>query len=259
MNNKKNNIFQEERREQILSILEKNNRLLISELTKKFRATPATIRKDLNLLEKQGLLVRTHGGAMKKKSFFKGLALTEKEKLYLEEKKRIAKEAAKLISEGDQIILDSGSTTELLAKEIKHFNGITVITNGINIALELMKSNVEVILLGGALQKDSSALIGPITENALKMISVDKLFQGVDGIDLHAGLTTPDMIEAQTSRVMMNIASQRILLVDSTKFGRKSLGVISKVNELDRIITTKKLSTNEVQEFTKYGIDVVIV
>ncbi len=259
MNNKKNNIFQEERREQILDILEKNNRLLISELTKKFHATPATIRKDLSLLEKDGLLIRTHGGAIKKKSLFKGLALTEKEKLYLDEKKQIAKEASKLIQEGDQIILDSGSTTELLAKEIKHFNGITVITNGINIAMELMKSNVEVILLGGNLQKDTSALIGPITEKALSMISVDKLFLGVDGIDFHAGLTTPNMIEAQTSRVMMNIASQRILLVDSSKFGRKSLGVISKINELDEIITTKKLATKEVKEFTKFGIDVVIV
>ncbi len=258
---KNNGIFQEERREQILEILEKENRLLISDLTKKFKTTPATIRKDLTLLEKKGLLKRTHGGAIKNKSksLFRGLALKEKEKLFLDEKIRIAKEAAKLISEGDQIILDSGSTTEMLAKEIKYFKGITVITNAINIATELMQSDIEVILLGGMLIKESSALVGPITEDALQKISVNKFFQGVDGIDLKVGLTTPNMIEAKTNRMMMNVASERILLVDSSKFGRKSLSVIAKVNELDKIITTKKLSKKELKKYSDYGVDVVIV
>jgi DeoR family transcriptional regulator of aga operon len=259
MKDKQNSIFQEERREQILTILDKENRIIINDIVERFNTTHATIRKDLALLEKEGLLQRTHGGAIKNKSLFTGLALTEKEKLHLDEKIRIVKEAVKLISKGDIIILDSGSTTNLLAKEIKHFNGITVITNAINIASELMQSDIEVILLGGNLMKESAALVGPITEDALQKISVNKFFQGVDGIDFEVGLTTPDMIEAKTCRMMMNSASERILLVDSSKFGRRSLGIIAKVDELDKIITTKKLSKNEIQKYSDCGVEMIFV
>ena len=108
-----------------------------------------TIRKDLAILEKRGLLKRTHGGALKTKKLFSGLALNEKEKINLAEKKRIVKKAAEFISEGDTILLDSGSTTSLLAKETKNFRGITVITNAINIASVLLQSDIEVILTGG--------------------------------------------------------------------------------------------------------------
>ena len=254
-----NGFFQEERREQILSILEKENRLIVNDLCKRFKTTHATIRKDLALLEKEGLLKRTHGGAIRNRALFPGLALSEKEKLNLDEKIRIAKEAAKLISKGDKIILDSGSTTTLLAKEIKNFSGITVITNAINIASELSRSEIDVILTGGALQKESSTLIGPLADETLERISADILFHGVDGIDFEVGLTTPNIIEAKTSRVMMDVSRKNILLVDSSKFGRRSLGVISKVRDVDQIITTKKLSEDEIEKYSKRRVEVTVV
>ncbi len=253
------NIFQEERRDEILKILEVKNRVLISELCEKFSTTKVTIRRDLALLETEGLLKRTHGGAIKNKALYPGLALTEKEKLNLDEKVRIVKEAAKLIKQGDTIVLDSGSTTTLLAKEIKSMSGITVITNAINIATEFFKSDVEVILTGGVLQKESSTLIGPLADEVLRKISAGKLFHGVDGVDFEAGLTTPNIIEAKTSRTMMEISGENILLVDSSKFGRRSLGVISKVKDVDKIITTKKLSKSELKKFADNKVEVVIV
>ena len=120
--------------------------------------------------------------------------MNEKEKLNLEEKIRIAKKAAKLISEGDTIILDSGSTTSFVAKEIKHMKGITVITNAINIVSILLNSDIDVILIGGLLLKETSTLVGPLADDELRKISADKLFIGVDGIDFEVGLTTPNIL-----------------------------------------------------------------
>ncbi len=254
-----NGLFQEERREKILKILNEKKRVLIKDLYKQFNTTQVTIRRDLALLESEGLLKRTHGGAIKNTALYPGLALDKKEKLHQDEKIKIAKEASKLISEGDTIILDSGSTISLLAKEIKNMSNITVITNAINIASELANSNFEVILTGGVLQKESSTLIGPLADSVLQRISAGKLFQGVDGIDFEVGLSTPNIIEAQTSRVMMQVSGEVILLVDSSKFGRRSLGVISKVHEIDKIITTKALTKKELKRFNECEVEVIMV
>ena len=251
--------FQEERLREITRILETKNRLVVSELSKLLKTTDVTIRKDLTLLEKEGLLKRTYGGAVKGRPLFQGLPLDEKEKLHLVEKERIAVEALKMVHEGDVVILDSGSTTTQLARKMKELNNVTVITNALNIALELMQSNLEIILTGGALRKDSSTLVGPLAEGVLGMTSADKLFHGTDGIDYSAGATTPDIVEANTSRAMMKRAGENILLVDSSKFGRRSLGVICEMKEIDRMITTRKMERNEIKMLNQMGIEVVIV
>ncbi len=252
-------VFQEERLEKILELLDRENRLVTKDLPEMLHTTSVTIRKDLAMLEQRGLLKRTHGGAIRTRKLFPGLALNEKEKINLDEKMRIAKKAATLITKGDTVILDSGSTTCLIAKEIKHMQGITVITNAMNIANELMQSDIEVVLIGGSLLKKTSTLVGPLADAALRKITADKLFMGVDGIDFEIGLTTPDIQEAETSRVMMNIAGEVILVVDSSKFGRRSLGVISKVNEIDRIITTKKISVSEAENLKNDHVELIIV
>lgn len=252
-------VFQEERLEKILALLDKGNRLVTKDLPQMFNTTSVTIRKDLAILEQRGLLKRTHGGAIRTRHLYPGLALTEKEKINTEEKIRIAKKAAMLISDGDTIILDSGSTTSLIAKEIKNRKNITVITNAINIANILINSEIEVILIGGSLIKETSTLVGPLADESLRKISADKLFLGVDGIDFKLGLTTPNIYEAQTSRVMMEVSGDVILVVDASKFGRRSLGVISGINEIDRIITTKKLSENELNKFNEYHVEVIMV
>ncbi len=243
-------VFQEERLEAILALLEKDERILTTDLTEKLNTSIVTVRKDLTLLENRGLLRRTRGGAVKTKKFYHGLALSEKEKINLEEKMRIVKEAAKLITDGDAIILDSGSTTGLLAREIKTRKNLTVITNALNIAYELLDSEVEVILLGGNLIKDGLTIAGPLTNSMLKKLSANKVFLGVDGIDFSIGLTTPRIEEAQTSREMMRVSGDVVLLADSSKFGRRSLGVISKVEEIDILVTTKEL-TREENDFCK--------
>jgi len=252
-------IFQEERIRGIIKILEKENRVLITDLCKIFNTTAVTIRKDLDLLEQEGVLKRTHGGAILHRPLFHGLALNEKEKLHSDEKERIAAEAVKHISEGDVIILDSGSTTTSLARKMKNLKGITVITNAINIAMELGNSDIEIILTGGSLQKNTSTLIGPLADSILNKISADKLFHGVDGIDYELGLTTPNITEANTSRVMTKRAGEDFLLVDSSKFGRRSLGVICQIKEISKIITTRKMDKTEIKKLNDLGVEVIMV
>lgn len=252
-------LFQEERLARIVEVLNSESRLVTNELMKRFNTTSVTIRKDLEVLEQRGLLKRTHGGAVKAEKLYPGLALNEKEKINLEEKLRIVRKAAQFITEGDTIILDSGSTTSLLAKEIRHMKNLTVITNAINIANDLLNTEIAVILIGGSLLKDTSTLVGPLADETLKLIAADKLFMGVDGFDFDTGLTTPNINEAMTSRVMMKISSETIVVVDASKFGRRSLGVISKVKEVDKIITTKKLSEADLANLSQNNIEVFVV
>ncbi len=254
-----NIIFQEERLGKIIARLDRDGRIVTKDLAKELNATSVTLRKDLLLLEQRGLLKRTHGGAIRIKQLYPGLALNEKEKINLEEKIKIVRKAVTFISEGDTIILDSGSTTSLLAKEIKHFKRLVVITNALNIANELSNTNIEVIMVGGNLLKKTATLVGPLADNTLRKVSADKLFMGVDGIDLKIGLTTPDINEAKTSRVMMEISGEVFLLVDSSKFGRRSLGVISDVKYIDRLITTKQLTDAEYESLSSDKIEVYMV
>jgi DeoR/GlpR family transcriptional regulator of sugar metabolism len=251
-------MFTEERRQQILQLLAKQNRVFVNDLCKAFDTTPVTIRKDLSVLEDEGQLKRVHGGAILHKALFPGMALTEKEKLHQSEKELIAEQAAKLVVEGDVIAIDSGSTTLQFAKRIKNIKNLTVITNGINIATELLDSDADVILTSGFLDKKSSTLFGPLAENTLSGLTADKLFQGIDGIDLEVGLTTPNIQEAHLSQLMMKISSEHIVLADSSKFGRRSLGVVGRLNEIDKIIIDDKIEDEYVKKMEEEGVEVII-
>ena len=254
-----NIVFQEERLQTIAEKLEREGRIVTKDLVDELNATPVTLRKDLLLLEKRGLLKRTHGGAVKVNRLYPGQALNEKEKINLEEKIRIVRKAATFVAEGDTIILDSGSTTSLLAKELRNFKRLVVITNALNIASDLSDTNVEVIVVGGNLLKMAATMVGPLADDTLRKVSADKLFMGVDGVDMNIGLTTPDINEAKTSRVMMESAGEVFLLVDASKFGRRSLGVISPLSAIDKLITTRHLSEEEFQQLNENEIDVFMV
>jgi len=251
-------MFNEERKQKILQLLAQKERVFVNDLCAVFNTTSVTIRKDLDQLEAEGRLKRVHGGAILNKSLYPGLALPEKEKLNREQKERIAKKAVKLIKKGDVILLDSGSTTHQLAKLIKELKGVTVITNCVNVAAELMNSEAEVIITGGTLDKSSGTLCGPLAEETLERLAADKLFQGADGIDPETGFTTPSIEEARVSRKMMKISGVKIVLADSSKFGRRSLGVIGKIDEANIIITDDGANPELVEKLKARGPEVII-
>lgn len=252
-------MLNEERRNAILDILSQHHRILVSELSTRFSTSPVTIRKDLEILEHRGTLHRVHGGAIVANPSVLDLALTDKERLNTREKERIAQAALLLIDEGDVIILDSGSTTMAIARQLKSRKGITVITNAVNIASELAGSENEVILIGGTVREKSFSLVGPLSEEAIARLTADKLFLGVDGINFEYGFTTPNLLEANINRLMVRAATQVIVTADFSKFGRKSMGVIAGLAEAHKIITDDRIGATDLQRLRGLGIEVIIV
>jgi len=250
----------EERRQHILSLIQKNGRVLVDELSKDLNLSKITIRKDLDYLEAKELLMRTHGGALPAQAgALSDPTIQEKEELHHEEKVRIAEAAAGMVSEGQCIILDSGTTTTAIARAISPFKHLTVITNALNIATELARSESEVILIGGTLRKNSLSVVGPLAEDVLKEIHADIVFLGVDGFDLNVGLTTPNVLEARVNRAMVSAAEKVVAVCDSSKFNRRSLSLIVGTSAIHHVITDSKLSADEIKAIQDAGIEVTAV
>jgi DeoR family transcriptional regulator of aga operon len=250
----------EERRQYILSLIQKHGRVLVDELSNSLNLSKITIRKDLDYLESKDLLLRTHGGALPANAgALSDPPIREKEDIHRDEKIRIAHAAAAMVSEGQCIILDSGTTTIAIARALSSFQHLTVITNALNIAAELSQSNFEIIMIGGTLRKNSLSVVGPFAEDVLKEIHADIAFLGVDGFDVGIGLTTPNVLEARVNRAMVKASSKVVAVCDSSKFNRKSLSLIVPASAIDHVITDSGLAPEEVQAIRDVGIEVTIV
>lgn len=253
-------MLNEERRRAILEILNREGRVLVLDLAKRFTTSQVTIRKDLEDLHAHGLIHRTHGGALPaREGALEDPTLREKEKLHRKEKLRIAEAAARLVQEGQVVILDSGTTTTAIARALRHFQNLTIVTNAVNIAAELSGTAVEVILTGGTLRKNSFSLVGPIAEETLHRLNADLLFLGVDGFDVQYGLSTPNLLEAKVNRVMVEVAKRTVAACDSSKFGRRSLSLIAPPQALHEVITDRGAPKSDVKMLKKVGIEVTLV
>jgi DeoR family transcriptional regulator of aga operon len=250
----------EERRQHILALIQKDGRVLVDELSSDLDLSQITIRKDLDYLQSKDLLLRTHGGALPTQAgALSDPTIQEKEELYREEKVKIAKAAAAMVSEGQCIILDSGTTTTEIARSLTSLRHLTVITNALNIAADLARSEFEIILIGGTLRKNSLSVVGPLAEDVLKEMHADIVFLGVDGFDIKVGLTTPNVLEARVNRAMVNAAEKVVAVCDSSKFNRRSLSLIVAASEIDHVITDAELSDEDVKTIRDAGIEVTIV
>jgi DeoR family transcriptional regulator, aga operon transcriptional repressor len=253
-------MLSEERRREILEILGTDGRVLVRDLARKFRTSLITVRKDLECLHNQGQLERTHGGALPLRSgALQDQTLQEKERQHRQQKMRIAVAAVRMIRPGQVIILDSGTTTTAIARGCRHLRGLTVITNGTNIAAELADSQTDVILTGGSLRRNSFSLVGPLAEESLSKLSADILFLAVDGFDVSYGLTTPNQLEARVNRAMSGAAKRTIVVSDSSKFGRRSLSLIIPISAVHETITDRGIPKGDLRALRESNIDVTVV
>ncbi len=252
-------MLSEERRRKILELLERDGRVVVKDLARRFSTSLITIRKDLEHLHGQGRIQRAHGGALPVEATAqRDPALREKERLHRKEKHRIAEAAVRFVQPGQVIILDSGTTSAAIARVAKNIPNLTVITNGVNIASELAGTNVEVILTGGTLRKNSFSLVGPLAEDSLRHVSADVLFLAVDGFDVDYGLTTPNLLEAKVNRAMMASAKTTIVVCDSSKFGRRSLSLIAPTSEVQHAITDDKIPPKVLRALRDTGVKVIV-
>jgi len=250
-----------DRRMKILKKLSLHDQVFVNELSKEFEVSEVTIRNDLEQLESKNLLIRARGGAMSTTQVVsQDLQLGEKHKLNMNEKARIGKAAAKLINDSDTVIIDSGTTTLEVVKNLAaNLNNVTIISNALNIANQLVSSsNINLIIPGGILRKNSLSLIGPLAEKSFKNFYVDKVFLGVDGFDTMHGISTPNIEEASLNQIMIDISREVIVVADSSKFLRKSLAFICKLDRINTVITDSGILDDDKKRLTDAGIKVII-
>lgn len=249
-----------ERKAKIIELLNKTGNLKINELSRILRVSPVTARKDLEKLEREGLLNRTHGGATVLELACWDRSIFEKEKLHAEEKRRIAMAAAEMIHEGESILLDSGTTTTQIARAIKNKRNITVVTTALNIATELAgRPGIRLILPGGVVREKSLSLIGPLAEETLQKLFVDKAFVAVDGFNISHGLTTPTIEDARLDTIMIKRAQEVIVVTDSSKFGKVSFGFICEITAIHKVITDQGIRHEDRDTLEQNGVEVIIV
>lgn len=248
-----------QRRVIILEELEKKGQVDVSSLSKALKVSEVTIRNDLRRLEQKNALIRARGGAIKIDRVGMDFTISDKNKQNFVQKKRIGKAAANLIEPGDTIILDSGTTTMEIAKNLGTVGELTVITNAMNIANQLAEhARVNVIIPGGSLRKNSLSLIGPTAEESFKNYFCDKLFLAVDGLSVTHGLSTPNVEEAHLNRVMIAISKQVIVVADSTKFHKRSFAFIANTNDIDVLVTDEGIPEEDQKKLENAGIKVVV-
>ena len=192
-------------------MLHTDGRVFVEQLVETFDVSEVSIRKDLAVLEERKLLVRVKGGAiiLHQSGDFDDMSISSKQRLHAREKQLIGKYAASMIHDGDRIILDSGTTTMEIAKNLDNFNHLTIITNALDIAITLNNYNrFTVIVLGGTMRSVSHSTVGMYSESALKNIFCDKLFLGVDSISIKDGLSTPSLEEASLNQAMIGAAKE---------------------------------------------------
>jgi len=227
----------------------------LDELCRATEASPATVRRDLEGLERMGRIRRVHGGAVSVESRLEEPLFDDKTSLAAREKQRIAAAALALIQPGETIYLDGGSTVLALARRLRERGDVTVVTNSLRAAIELAGAGPRLILVGGELRRLSQTLVGPLTRCLLDSLQVDKAFMGTIGVTT-AGLTTTDPGEAYTKEQAMSRAREVILLADSSKVGKVSFARAGRLEQVDLLITDQRLDAARTKELQKHGVKV---
>ncbi len=249
-----------ERHKHILDDLDKSGFVSVSDLAKSLQVTVVTIRKDLKILEDKGLLYRSHGSATSASPYVSDRSVQVKKLEQVEEKSRIAQKALEFLEPHDAIIIGSGTTVGTFAQVIPRNYPLTVLTSAMNVAMALIDATeIELVQLGGVVRKSSSSAVGHFAEEMLKSFACSKLFLSADGISLDFGLTTSNMMEAHLNAQMIRSVRKTIVLVDSSKFGRKGFGKIGELEDVDVIITDSEIPELYREKLEEKGIEVVVV
>lgn len=253
------------RHEYILRRLQETGSIAVDELCNTLGASIATVRRDLEDLESRSLLRRTRGGAVPigplfYEPFRHDTSFQDRVSSFADEKRRIALAAARLVSTGQTIALSGGTTTTEVVRSLKSLSDISIITNTVNVAMELSnRKDIEVIVTGGHLRGSWFTLVGPLATAAAEMLFSDIMFIGVDGIDPKQGLTCTNSAEAEILRKLVHHAKMKVVVADHSKLGSVSKYLLCPTKEIDRLITDSGASAAAIAPFEKLGINVTRV
>ncbi|MGN6638182.1 MAG: DeoR/GlpR family DNA-binding transcription regulator [Mucilaginibacter sp.] len=248
-----------QRRDKILELLKEDGSAKVIDLARIFKVTEVTVRQDLEKLEKDGLVTREHGGAFIKDIHdqVRNFSLTHTENM--DKKELIAAKCVEFIESGDSIILDSGSTTTEIAKRLKGFKNLTVITNALNIAMMLgTEPGIELIVTGGEFKPPTLSLTGQKAADFFKGINVQKLFLATAGLSLKAGLTYPSISDIVVKKAMIDAAETTYLVADSTKIGKTSFASLGALSLISYIITDSSIDQKHREVLKENDIELII-
>lgn len=243
------------RQQSIIQLVNDRQRISVSELAQASQVSEVTIRQDLNLLEKRGLLKRVHGSAVALQSDDVDVRMMT----HFATKQKLANHAASLVNDGETIFIESGSSNALLAHKLAQRPEITLVTVSGYIARQLKDSACEVILLGGIYQKKSDSMVGPLTQLCLRHVHFSKAFIGIDGYQPNAGFTGRDMLRAEVINSVLVKGAENIILADASKFGQVHQNSLAPLSSISRVITDNRLPTVYQQQLIAQGIQVDIL
>ena len=251
------------RRLQIRQVVQNDGFAHVSDLAKRFSVSEVTIRTDLTKLEKAGELIRDRGGAIaphETRKVTRLLGISHRSGINRAAKQRIGKAAARLVQSGDTIIMDAGTTVVEMALHLRGISPLTVVTNALNVAMAIgASSDAQVILLGGMLSREASSTLGPMTEQALGTLNVQKVFLGTQALDLENGLTDTTLEIAQTKRAMIKAAKQVVLLADSAKWSHSGFIKVAQLEAVDVLISDSNFPSGARTALKRLGIELIVV
>ncbi|MFQ5854261.1 MAG: DeoR/GlpR family DNA-binding transcription regulator [Anaerolineae bacterium] len=247
------------RHQRILDLLESNTHVRVAELSQHLGVSPATVRRDLDRLQQQGWLQRTHGGAVLAEHAAPEPPVVQRTGENAEEKRRIGKAAAALIHEGDTVFIGSGTTTLEVARQLAGRNHITVITNALTIINTLaQEEGITLLSTGGLLRSSELSFIGHISELTLQELRPQKVIMGIRAISLTDGLTNDYVPEVSTDRIIIRSAPEVILVADHSKFGRISTAFVAPVAAVHKIVTDSATPPEILRELRQKDIEVIV-
>lgn len=256
----KQKVFAEERRRLILDEVNRSGSITVTELVGQLGVSDMTIRRDLETLAAHKLLQKVHGGAVSAPKTAAEPHFTKKQRLNQEEKKAIARESLPLVEDGHTVAFSAGTTTWQIADALRAgAEELTFITNSTNIALTLQEKGwAQIVLSGGIFRTPSDALVGPFAERTLKTLNADILFLGVHGIHPTAGLTTPNVAEAETNRCLVEASQKIVVVADHTKLGVIALAKITPISGIDAFVTDDKANPELLREISLSGVQIIV-
>ncbi|MEZ4556103.1 MAG: DeoR/GlpR family DNA-binding transcription regulator [Caldilineaceae bacterium] len=252
-------LYLEERRQVILADLARDGRVTVAELSRRFGVSEVTIRSDLQALAEQGLVVRTHGGAVPSRAGVPDLALAARRTRRVAEKERIGAAAAAMVPDGAAVFLDSSSTSLEIARRLKAHRHTTILTNSLAVAQEMLDaSGVRVVMSGGALQPETASLIGADAATWFGRFNIQFGFFGAHGISDPEGLTDVSLEQAEVKRPLVQMCRQVVAVVDSSKWGQVGVASFAELAAIDTVITDAHAPAEEMAALRAHGIDIQI-
>jgi DeoR/GlpR family transcriptional regulator of sugar metabolism len=253
-------LFTKQRQQAIAEVIARDGQATVEGLCQLFDVSAATIRRDLDELDSQRVVIRTHGGAMRISQATPELPVLQRGSDQAEAKRRIGKSAAALIPDGATVFLASGTTTLEIARALMSRTNLTVITNALNIACVLADApDITLVVCGGVLRRSELSLLGHLTNYALSELRADIVFIGAHAVSIEQGLSSDNLAEVMTDRAILDIGVRRVLVADHSKFGKLATARVAPLYDAHVVITNAEIDTTLVERLHELGMEVIVV